>query len=84
MYLFVPPTRLVRHGGTDPLFSRTTIEQGVSLLRVSGSYRQIEGPSPEDLAAATEVYLGGHEYHVSNDTAAALTAAGYSTYLRQE
>jgi hypothetical protein len=38
-------------------------------------------PSQDDLAAASYYFLGGHEYVISDEQAAVLTAAGYGSYV---
>lgn len=83
--VFVPPTvedvpwtnaetpplarRLFRHYGAIP--------RGRSVLRIGGTYYTVDNPDQLLLNTATEVYLGGHEYVVSDAVAAALVAAGY-------
>lgn len=51
--------------------------RGLSVLKIGGVYQTIETPTQDQCDAATEVYLGGHVYTVSTDTATALEAAGY-------
>ena len=86
MPTFVPPTvedtpyvnaetpplsrRLFRHYGAIP--------RGRSVVRIAGQYLTVDTPDQLTLALATEVYLGGHEYVVSDAVATALTAAGYT------
>lgn len=48
-----------------------------SVLRIAGVYQTIDSPSQLVVDSATEVYIGGHIYTVSDATAAALIAAGY-------
>jgi hypothetical protein len=62
--------RLFRHYGP--------LDRGRSVIKVGGSYRTVDSPDQLTLAAATEVYLGGHEYIVSEEVGNALLAAGYS------
>jgi len=47
-----------------PLFGRLSITRGVSLLKESGVYRQVDGPSAEEIANADITYLGGHVYEI--------------------
>lgn len=61
--------RLFRHYGPWP--------RGRSVIKVAGVYRTVDNPDQLTLASATEVYLGGHEYVISDATADALQAAGY-------
>jgi len=64
--------RLFRHYGP--------YRRGRSVLRIDGVYRTFDTPTDQDLAAATEVYLGGHVYDVTPEVADALTAAGYQVW----
>lgn len=84
--VFVPPTvedcpyvnaetpplarALFRHYGA--------MQRGRSVVRIAGQYLTVDTPDQLTLGLATEVYLGGHEYEVSEVVAAALTAAGYT------
>lgn len=54
------------------------IATGVSVLKLNGVYTSIQTPTTDQIAAATEVYMGGHEYPVTQEVADALIAAGYS------
>lgn len=53
-----------------------------SVVRVNGSFVQIQYPSPEVLAAAgqegVDYFLGGRIYAITSATANELTAAGYT------
>lgn len=85
-YLFTPPMvldtpyvneespplarRLFRHYGA--------MNRGRSVIRVGGVYQTVDSPDQLTLATATEVYLGGHEYIVSDAVGLALIAAGYA------
>lgn len=80
MIYFTPPSRL-EHRGKHPLFGRLLFRQGVSVLKESGGYRQVENPTDEECAAADAVYLGGHVYVVSAEEAESLDSAGYGAYL---
>lgn len=46
-----------------------------------GVYATVRTPTTEAIEAATEVYIGGHDYTVSQTVATALTAAGYGSNL---
>lgn len=54
--------------------------RGRSVLKIGGTYRTVDIPTQEDLALATEVYLGGRVYDVTPDVANALVAAGYEVW----
>lgn len=51
--------------------------RGRSVLKTNGVYSTVDTPTEAQMAAATEVYIGGHVYEVTNDVADALRAAGY-------
>ena len=53
--------------------------RGVSVLRIDGVYQSVQYPTQDQCDAASEVYLGGHVYSVSEAVAAALEAAGFTT-----
>lgn len=75
--LFIPPTTPEGPIGGHRLFYFYTMDRGISVLKIDGQYQTIRTPSQDDEALATEVYLGGHEYIVSDEVAAELIAAGY-------
>lgn len=52
---------------------------GRTVLKVGGVYSTVEYPTQDQLNLATEVYLGGHVYEVSQSVADALEAAGFET-----
>jgi len=52
-----------------------------SLLINGSTVTENRTPSQDDLAAADQYFLGGHEYTVDQATADILIAAGYSDYL---
>jgi hypothetical protein len=55
------------------------LPRGRSVLKLGGVYRTVDTPTQLELDAATEAYLGGHIYTVSQAVADALAAAGYTT-----
>lgn len=69
----LPSTR----GPARHLFRHYSWSRGRSVLRVGGVYQTVDTPTSEQIAVASEVYLGGHIYTVDDATAAALDAAGY-------
>lgn len=75
--LFIPPTVSEGPIGGHRLFYFYEMDRGVSVLKIDGQYVEIRTPSQDDEALATEVYIGGHEYLVSDEVAAELTAAGF-------
>lgn len=80
--VFEPPTIILGGYGHSP-FHRwwNEIPTGISVLKFGSSYRQYQSPTQDDLDAADITYLGGRIYQVSDDEAAALTAAGYGVNL---
>lgn len=59
----------------------TDIGRGISLLINGSTVTESRTPSQDDLAAADQYFLGGHNYEVDQATADILIAAGYSQYL---
>lgn len=53
------------------------VPRGVSVLKIDGTYRTVDGPDTNVIAQATEVYLGGHIHPVTDTVAGELVAAGY-------
>jgi hypothetical protein len=78
--LFIPPTVDEGPIGGHRLFYFYTMERGISVLKIDGQYVEVRDPSQDEEALATEFYLGGHEYIVSDEVGAALEAAGYEVY----
>lgn len=58
------------------LFLRVKITRGITVLSNGGTYTAVRFPTQDEIAAATAVYMGGHEYTVDDATKAALIAAG--------
>lgn len=90
MPVFRPPVELSVPNFTD----RATPQQkalyrhfrpkpsGITVLKdQGGNYSQVVCPTSDQVDAAAIAYVGGHEYDVSVDEAAALTAAGYGFYV---
>lgn len=75
--VFIPPTVSEGPIGGHRLFYFYEMDRGVSVLKIDGQYVEIREPSQDEEALATEFYLGGHEYPVSDAVAAELIAAGY-------
>jgi hypothetical protein len=92
VYAFTPPTtqgaadvinREYHRQGVERVARRLVrfneeLTRGVTVLKTGGVYVNHEAPTTDDLATATEVYLGGHTYTIDQTTAAALTSAGYT------
>lgn len=94
MTIFRPPTDNVLSFANMDLDVRQTEEgrRAYNLLRhyasqprgrnvfklASGAYTENE---PADMTTVVKTYYGGHEYEVTADEAADLTANGYGAYL---
>jgi hypothetical protein len=78
--LFLPPTLEEGPIGGHRLFYFYKMTRSISVLKIDGEYVEIREPSQDEIALATEVYLGGHEYIVTDAEGAALEAAGYVVY----
>lgn len=69
------------NASTNRLFSHFSPRaRGRTVIRVAGVYQTVDFPSQALLDTASEVYLGGHVFEVTDTVAAALTAAGYTLY----
>ncbi len=79
-YLFVPPVVDEGSMGGNWLFARYTRKQGVTVYRVDGEFYEDRFPSQDDLALADLIYLGGHEYVVTEDEKDALESVGYEVF----
>lgn len=80
-YYFTTPTVEETPMGDGPLFSRYTMNKGVSVLRINGIYSSYRYPAQTTIETATEFYLGGTKTLVNQETADALTAQGYGEYI---
>lgn len=62
-------------------FNRTVGRaRGRTVLKEAGVYVTVDAPDANRIAAAEEVYMGGHVHEVTSSVASALTAAGYTVY----
>lgn len=77
MYIFTPPTVDEGPAGAHWLFYRYKLTRGISVLKIDGEYYEIRTPSQDEIAIASEVYLGGHVYTVTAEEKEALELAGY-------
>ena len=79
MPTFSPPT--VLQGSSDHFFGRYSIPVGQTVVKVNGVYTTTPYPWLGTLAPlvdGVDYFLGGHEYTVTNDIAAALERDGYT------
>lgn len=56
-------------------------ERGRSVVRIGGVYQTLDYPDQDLLALASEVYLGGHIYPLTDAQVTDLTAAGYGEFI---
>ena len=82
-YMFRTPTVLEGPIGSERLFQFYQQARGVTVLKYEGEYFQMRYPSEDDFVEAEAVYVGGHEYVVSDEEAADLTDAGYGDNLTE-
>lgn len=83
-YLLRPPTVDEGPVSTGPLFSRYSQPRGVSLLVTKGppcTVVEQRYPDQDQMEAADVVYLGGHEYLITDAAAQCLIEAGYADCL---
>jgi len=90
-YTFVPPIdqngprKLPEHARRRAGVSRMANDlagfygtsRSMSVLKIDGVYRTIEGPDMDQINAASEYYAGGHVHEVTAQVAELLEAAGY-------
>ena len=84
-YRFETPKVFETPMGYHRLFVRFGIDRGVTVMMIDGQYSSYRFPSQTDMAAATEVYLGGHAYIIDEKTKNRLTDASiggnYGDYI---
>jgi hypothetical protein len=74
--IFTPPTVDEGPAGGGRLFSRYKIKRGVSVVKNGSTYTVVRTPSLDEYLLADVVYLGGHEYEVTNTEKTALINSG--------
>jgi hypothetical protein len=67
--------------GGNWLFARYTRKQGVTVYRLNGEFYEDRFPAQDDLIDADLIYLGGHEYVVTEDEKDALESMGYEVFV---
>lgn len=84
-YLFTTPSVAETPAGWHRLLARYAINRGVTVMMIDGTYSSYRFPSQTETLAATEVYLGGHEYVIDEATKNRLTNASvggnYGDYI---
>lgn len=79
MATFSGPTYVQREGNELWFIQH---RKGVTIVqRQDGTWYQTTTPVDSDLKAAQRVYRGGYTYTLSAAEVAALTAAGYGSYI---
>jgi hypothetical protein len=83
--VFTPPTRREHYGtrAQNPLTVRIGYPTGQTVIKAGGFYTTyaFNEVSDEMVSDADAAYFGGHDYVISDAEAAALTAAGYGSYI---
>lgn len=86
-YLFVTPSVEETPMGWHRLLERYSIARGVTVMMVNGTYSSYRYPAQTEIATATEVYLGGHEYIIDEATKNRLTntniGGNYADYITE-
>lgn len=80
MPTFTPPTQPEAMPG-HPLLSRYSIEVGMSVVKVNGTYQTIPYPwlgMIQDLTEGVDWFGGGRTHTISDEVADALEADGYT------
>ena len=82
-YIFKTP--VVEEGpiGSHRLWQFYRLERGITVFRIDGNYYETQSVSQEEMDMADVVYLGGHEYEVSDEEADNLIDAGYEEFLTE-
>ena len=84
-YLFVTPSVAETPAGWHRLFERYSINRGITVMMIDGTYSSYRFPSQTETLQASEVYLGGHAYVIDEKTKNRLTTASiggtYGDYI---
>ena len=84
-YLFKTPFVAETPAGWHRLLARYALNRGVTVMMIDGTYSSYRFPSQTEMATATEVYLGGHEYVIDEKTKTRLTdsniGGNYGDYI---
>lgn len=82
-YILTPPVVMEPAERAHRLFRRVPIPRGVSLLVTGTSVVESRWPTIEQQEAADVVYMGGHEYVLTDADAQVLIDAGYGANLER-
>ena len=84
-YLFRTPSVEETPMGWHRLLERYSIARGVTVMMIDGIYSSYRFPAQTQTAEATEVYLGGHDYIIDENTKNRLTdptiGGNYGDYI---
>lgn len=81
MPIFTPPAIHEGIPGARGLWRYYRMPRGVSVAIHAGEATTIRYPSQDDIDSADAFFLGGHEYEITDEQAAVLTAAGFGDYI---
>lgn len=83
MKVLIGPTYEENLWTPNTLLSRYRQDRGYTLLVKDGVVTQVTYPYNDDLlnGGYDYIYMGGHEYPLSDEEVAILTAAGYGAYI---
>ena len=86
-YRFVTPSVEETPMGWHRLLERYSIARGVTVMMINGTYSSYRYPAQTEIATATEVYLGGHEYIIDEAAKNRLTdpniGGNYGAYITE-
>lgn len=81
-YILHPPVVKEGPAGEGPLFSRYKLYRGISIIqRIDNSWYTTRYPAQTELEAAQRVYMGGHQYVLTQTERDLLVAAGFGDYI---
>lgn len=81
MPTFIPPAIHEGIPGARGLWRFYRMPRGVSVAIVAGEATTIRYPDQNDFDTAEALFLGGHEYDITDEQATVLTAAGFGDYI---
>lgn len=77
--IFLGPTETLRWRMKGSLVA--AVERGLTVYRVGGQWRSSHMPSPDEIAAADRLYLGGREHPINRIDRDELIAAGFGSHI---
>jgi len=79
--VLIGPTYSENLWTNDVLFGRYQQDRGITLLVQGTTVTQVVYPYQGDLDGYDHIYLGGHDYVLSDAEVTILTDAGYGAYI---